>query len=325
MKGLKRFEFNSVYGFVATLQTQINSRGLIFAEDSGDIVKVSTIIPAYNAEAYIRESIDSALVQTYDRQEIIVVNDGSTDGTAEILAEYGDQIRTLTQPNSGRAAACNAGVQAATGQFIAFLDADDIWLARKLEVQVKCCGNAAISHTNSYYFGSGITVDLVKTDITPQYGGEVLQHLLLGNFITGSTVMLDKEVFWSCGGFDETYDCIQDWPLWLKICAKYNLGYVEEPLARYRLHSEATTKMTNRTIPAHFRVLSEAFSEGGVAFDRQELRNCAFAASYSVIAQVAAQSGNWGQSLSCASLAVCHAPLESLYWKRLVKSAIRRE
>src|ERR1700742_3328257 len=100
------------------------------------MIRISTIIPAYNSATTIARAVDSAAAQNFDDQEIIVVNDGSTDGTAGILESYGREIIAISQPNRGRAAARNAGLAIARGEYVAFLDADDEWLASKLTKQI---------------------------------------------------------------------------------------------------------------------------------------------------------------------------------------------
>ncbi len=185
---------------------------------------VSVIIPAYNAERFLRETVDSALNQTYRDTEVLVIDDGSTDETPGILDAYGDRIRVLRQANQGRAAACNAGVETARGEWIAFLDADDLWLPEKLERQMGECSQFAISHTNSFFFGEQFPEDVLKTSVTPQYGGWVLELLLLDNFVTCSSVMIRREVYRDHGGFDPTFRSFEDWPLWLKVCAEHELG-----------------------------------------------------------------------------------------------------
>jgi len=110
------------------------------------MVKVSTIIPAYNAERTIAQAIDSALSQDYKGHEVVVINDGSTDSTTAILQKYASQIQVITQSNGGLSAARNAGVGGSTGKYLAFLDADDIWLPGKLKTMVSALGRNATSH-----------------------------------------------------------------------------------------------------------------------------------------------------------------------------------
>ena len=101
-----------------------------------DLPLVSVVIPAYNCERYLGRAIRSVLAQTYPRIECIVVDDGSTDGTAEVIDRFGSAVRAIRQENGGAAAARNAGIRTATGRYIAFLDADDYWLRNKLELQI---------------------------------------------------------------------------------------------------------------------------------------------------------------------------------------------
>ncbi|MHC5139531.1 MAG: glycosyltransferase family 2 protein, partial [Planctomycetota bacterium] len=98
---------------------------------------ISAVIPAYNAAKYIARSIDSVLAQTHPVDEIVIVDDGSTDNTAAIIKDYGDKVRYIHQPNAGVSAARNTGIEAATGNWIAFLDADDEWLPEKIKRQVE--------------------------------------------------------------------------------------------------------------------------------------------------------------------------------------------
>jgi len=282
---------------------------------------VSVIIPAYNAADYIREAVDSALSQTYGDFEVLVVDDGSTDDTPEILDLYGGRIRVIRQHNLKRAAACNRGAQEATGEWLAFLDADDVWLPNKLSRQVEKCGEYVISHTNSVFFGDGLREPVLKTSITPQFEGRVLARLLLGNFITGSSVMLRRDVFLGYDGFDPTYPCVQDWPLWLKICAEHELGYVEEPLVRYRVHAAATSRKARSTLPAHLRVLREAFRDYP-KHNRRDIRRRAFGNSYLINAMNAAESGDWRFSIYCATQSLAHCPAVGRAWKTAIKASL---
>jgi glycosyltransferase involved in cell wall biosynthesis len=283
---------------------------------------VSIVIPAYNAAKYLRETLDSALNQTYRDAEVIVVDDGSTDETPRILEQYGDRIQVLRQENHGRAAACNTGARAARGEWIAFLDADDIWLPDKLQRQVSECSQYAISHTNSFFFGEYFKDDVLKTSVTPQYGGWVLDRLLVGNFVTCSSVMMRREVYHYYGGFDTTFRYAEDWPLWLKVCAEHELGYVERPLVRYRVHEASKSRTVRHTIFAHLRIMEEAFAPGGVAHDRVALRRSALSSCYRVNAHYAAEVGDWTFSMLCAVRSLRYEPFVSRTWKTLIKAGL---
>ncbi|MBN1912735.1 MAG: glycosyltransferase family 2 protein [Pirellulales bacterium] len=282
-------------------------------------MRISVVIPAYNASRHIHETLDSVLAQTFTDYEIIVIDDGSTDHTPEILKQYGANITVVRQTNRGRAAACNAGVRIARGEWIALVDADDVWLPEKLEQQVVECGNYAMSYTDSVTFGENCE-EVVKSLVTPAYSGYVVGELLLGNFITGSSVVIRKDVFLEEGGFDESYCCVQDWPLWLKICAKHELGYLAEPVVRYRIHDEATSANARRTVMTRNRVLREAFGPGGVGEPYRHLRRAAYANSYLVGVHYAGMAGNGGFATSCALHAVLAQPTRQANWKWLAKA-----
>ncbi|MBL8495637.1 MAG: glycosyltransferase [Rhodocyclaceae bacterium] len=283
---------------------------------------VSIIVPAYNAETYLRETLDSALGQTYSNCEIIVVDDGSTDSTLAILAEYGEKIRVIRQQNRGSACARNAGVAAAHGEWIAFLDADDIWLPEKTAKQIASCGEFAISHTDSVCFGETLEHELLRSSFEPPYAGKVLKQLLVINFITNSTVMVRRDVFNRFGGFDETYVTCEDWALWLRICAENELGYLSDPVVRYRFHKKSKSTMSRRTLIARLRILDEAFAPGGVGEVHARMRSPALASAYQVTSHFAADAGDWRFALSCAANSLRYRPSDVRTWKNLLKAAL---
>lgn len=283
--------------------------------------EVSIIIPAFNAKRYLRETLESVLAQTHPSFEVIAVDDGSTDATPEVLGEYAGRIRVLRQANAGRAAACNAGARMAEAEWLAFIDADDLWSPEKLEIQLRNCAQFAISHTNSYFFGENCQ-EVTKTDITPQYGGWVLDRLLVGNFITTSTVMLRRDVYFEFGGFDRGYYFAEDWPLWLRVCAKYELGYVAQPLGRYRVHAASKTMRVPQMHADALRILEEAFAEGGVARDLGRLRRTAFGMAYLTSSHYAATVGDWRFAASCAARSLLYRPLVVRAWKNLIKAGV---
>lgn len=283
---------------------------------------VSIIIPAYNAAKYLPESVNSALAQTYSEREIIIVDDGSTDGTSQILGEYGDSIRVVVQTNQGSAAACNAGVAVAKGEWIAFLDADDVWLPEKLARQIEHCGKTAISHTDSVCFGEALHFEVRRSSFEPPYSGKVLKELMIRNFITKSTVLMRHQVFQDIGGFDPSYIAVEDWPFFLKVCAEHELGYLPEALVRYRVHKKSKSMQGRKTLADHLRIINSAFDLKGVGKSFPELRNKAFASSYQVNCHYSAESGDWPFAIYCALQALRYEPTAKRTWKNLVKSAL---
>ncbi len=195
--------------------------------------KISVVIPAYNCAAFLPAAIESVLAQTYTGAEIIVVDDGSTDGTGVVLAAYRDRVTVLVQENRGLPAARNAGVRAANGEFIALLDADDSWLPEKLEAQMP-------------HF-SDLQVGIVYTDFAVQYAdgrfqesylvnrplagdGYVLEAYIQSRFLFPSTMVLRRECLEGTGLFDEEMLACEDIELFARICARWKVALVRRPL-----------------------------------------------------------------------------------------------
>jgi len=283
---------------------------------------VSVVIPTYNAASFLEQAVDSALAQTYGAVEVIVVDDGSTDHTAEVLGRYANRLRVLQQANQGAAAACNAGVEAAAGGWIAFLDADDEWLPAKLERQLNRCGDFAISHTDSVCFGDSIEGEVLRSSFEPQYGGKVLGQLLVRNFITKSSVLMRRDVFRSYGGFAARYHGVEDWPFWLKVCKDHELGYLPESVVRYHVRRSSKSTESRKTLVDHIRIIEEAFAPGGPGELFPGLRGAALVSSYEINGHFAARSGDWPFALRCALAGLRHAPITPRLWKSLVKSIL---
>lgn len=283
---------------------------------------VSIIIPAYNAETHLRDSVDSALSQTHGKCEIIVVDDGSTDRTPGILAEYGNRIRVVRQDNRGSPAACNTGAAVAKGAWIAFLDADDVWSPEKTARQLEACGDAAMSHTDSVCFGESLNGELRRSRFETPYSGQVLEQLLVRNFITKSSVMMRRDVYSRYGGFDEAFVGVEDWPLWLKVCAEHELGYLPDAVVRYRVHTESKSMKARKMLADHIRIINWAFGPQGVGNGLAHLRIKALASSYQINSHYAATSGDWIFAAYCALRALGYEPGAVPNWKRLIKSAL---
>lgn len=201
---------------------------------------VSVIIPTYNSERYIRETLASVFHQTYHNFELIVVDDGSRDDTPAVLKSYGDRIHLEIQQNRGPAAARNCGIRLARGELISFLDSDDRWVSDKLQKQVDfmlrnpACG--LVSTDMSTFDDSGILDSRVKARIYKIKNGFVMRDLLFGNWIQTSGVMMRRHCFETVGYFTEEKGLFgEDWILWMQVAAQYPIHFMEEPLAKIRI------------------------------------------------------------------------------------------
>jgi glycosyltransferase involved in cell wall biosynthesis len=201
---------------------------------------VSVVIPTYNRARYVEEALTSVLDQTYDRVEIVVVNDGSTDDTDAVLAQYRQRIQYIHQPNRGVAAARNRGLAAARGELVAFLDADDVWLPEKLARQVHCLAQdltVGLVHTDAMYWQAETGSQLLRHAET-YYQGHCYARLFLGNRIVTSSVLLRRECLEKSGIFDEAIrrPTVEDYDLWLRVARVFAFAYIPEPLVLYRVH-----------------------------------------------------------------------------------------
>jgi glycosyltransferase involved in cell wall biosynthesis len=193
--------------------------------------QVSVIIPTYNRAWIIKEAVDSVLAQDYKNFELIVVDDGSTDNTSDVLAGYGEYVRVLFQENKGVSAARNRGVAEASGQFVAFLDSDDLWLPKKLSVQVEFFNqtpDALICQTEEVWMRNGIRVNPKKRHNKPS--GMIFEPSLELCLVSPSAVMIRREVLYSAGGFDETLPACEDYDLWLRLSCQFPVYLIEVPL-----------------------------------------------------------------------------------------------
>lgn len=213
------------------------------------MIQVSVILPVFNAARYLRQTLDNVLAQEGVEFEVIVVDDGSTDESPTILAEYEGRVVFRRQENAGQATAMNAALEIARGEYIAFLDADDLCLPGRLRIQAT-------------YLDTHPGVDLVYTpseyiDADGQNLGvkEVREpdplRLLYLNDIPHSSVMLRRSALESVGGFDSSY-LNHDWDLWVRISEHSLLGLIRDPLVQYRVH-EANVSRTRRCPLNHYR------------------------------------------------------------------------
>jgi len=211
---------------------------------------VSVIVPAYNAEKFISVAVNSILAQTYSALEVIVIDDGSSDSTKDIVNELAvkdARVKCYSIKNSGRAAARNYGISKATGSWLAFLDADDFWAAEKISKQLACW---QVDEKVGLIYTERTWVDAEGNPLADQPQryklpeGMILDKLVDGNYICTSTVLIKKELVDVVGGFDESKDFknCQDYDLWIRVAPKTLAAAVTDPLCFYRLHDENAHK-----------------------------------------------------------------------------------
>jgi glycosyltransferase involved in cell wall biosynthesis len=192
---------------------------------------VSVIIPTYNRAGLVRQAVASAKGQNFRDFEIVVVDDGGTDGTYEVLSDDRD-LRVLRHPaRRGVAAARNTGAAAARGEWLAFLDSDDLWLPDKLARQILLLEGqpeVLICQTDETWVRRGVRVN--KPAGHRKVAGQIFLLSLARCMISPSAVMLHRRLFEDHGGFDETLPAAEDYDLWLRLTWRYEVGLVDEPL-----------------------------------------------------------------------------------------------
>lgn len=225
--------------------------------------KVSVIIPAYNMARYTVETVRSVLNQTFKDYEIIVVDDGSTDNTKELLRPYieNHQITYIYKENGGASSARNVGFRASQGKYVAFLDCDDLWLPRKLRISV----NLLDAHPEvGLVYNRALYIDKKGNDLWFSkdrcHSGMVFEKLILRDFIINSSPVVRRECFQKVGLFDETMFYPADWDMWLRISEYFPIKYINIPLTKYRIGDQSYfERHTELAKTESFRVLEKVF------------------------------------------------------------------
>ena len=217
---------------------------------------VSTVIPTYNYGRFVTQAVESALEQTHPHMEVIVVDDGSKDDTRERLAPYMDRIRYIFQENRGLSGARNTGIRLAQGDWVALLDADDLWHPRKIEVQL-----GAIEGRGPF----GL-VGSPWSDELPEHLADdpEVQELGVRDFMTAalvppSSALIRRDCFEQVGLFDESLKFVEDRDMWLRIAVRFPVALVLSPCWWYRTHPNQLNKNPEGTYATHRKVLTKFF------------------------------------------------------------------
>ncbi len=229
---------------------------------------VTAVIPAYNGSRFIREAIDSALAQTWQDIEVLVVDDGSTDETPAILAAYGARIRVIRKPNGGTGSALNAGIRAARGAWIAWLSQDDAWEPNKIERQLEAVRmHPGVGLVYSDYWQVDEEGRVVGRFDGACPAGRVARilRLIRRMYINANSTLIPRTVFGHVGYYDESETAV-DLDMFLRILDRYDILRVPEPLLRYRLHPGQVTKRPftrDRVVARALRRLGGAWGASG--------------------------------------------------------------
>jgi glycosyltransferase involved in cell wall biosynthesis len=295
---------------------------------TGNLVQecsVSVIMPAFNSAGVIGAAIDSALGQRGVATEIIVVDDGSTDGTGRILEQYGNSIRVIRQANQGAYVARNAAAEIATGEWLAFLDADDLWavdkLARQLDLATPEVGMVYSDCANLDESGR---VSGRVSDAHELVEGRIFDSLLTINFISTSTVLMRRKDFTELGGFTTEIRGCADWDLWLRYAIEgREVRVCRDALAQYRWHEGQMSKNFLARQRDRLTVIRRAIDlarSRGVAVSRVQ-ESKAYGSSWATAAWFVAPTDRWQAARWCVR-ALLWQPFEPSNYKLLVKAIL---
>lgn len=292
---------------------------------------ISVIMPAYNARPYLDQAIRSVLEQDYPHIELIVVDDGSTDGTPELAEQFGERVRVMRQKNAGPAAARNRGIAASRGELIAFLDADDVWLPGKASMQVRYLQDhpevgmvyGDFKHWSAQPDGTFPTPPLLISQKAPnaifcEHSGWIYTALLFDNVVHIITAMLRRSVTDKIGGLDESLPTGEDYDFWLRISRQFRADKLDCTIAYYREHASGITK-TPRKENNEYRVLVKtlkaygASGPDGIAASSTSVRNRLFQLCFSH-GYFHIRSGDPAVAQQAFTAALRHAPLKPKVW-----------
>ena len=216
---------------------------------------ISAIITAYNSEKYVCDAVKSVLKQTYPVNEIIVIDDGSIDDTGQVLKKFASQVRYIYKQNGGPGSARNEGINAAKGDLIAFLDADDLWKCEKIKKQINIFNSYSeigmVTSIMEIINKDGIPSGRMKPQNEP---GESLEDILIRGAGLPSTFLIKKEIFKDVGLFSEDKKMYEDWDMILRIAERHKVININDSLAYYRDHPENDTKNDLKVYISQFSV-----------------------------------------------------------------------
>jgi glycosyltransferase involved in cell wall biosynthesis len=279
---------------------------------------IGVVIPAYNAETFLAAAIESVLAQTHSPVHIVVVDDGSSDRTSAIARAFEPQVSCILQENSGVATARNRGVATLTTQWLAFLDADDLWRAEKLERQLRVARESAVDVVLC-----GIdTIDAKGRRLPPPRKTTTsldIEPLLLHSAAipqaTSSTILVRRAAFEAVGGYDSCLSTMADWDLLIRLRLRGQFGYVDEALALYRRYGNTMSQNLPMLERESRLVLQKTFASGQLAPELLRLRRRAVAWNDLVLSGSHWHGGSAGKSLTLGLRALAQDP--RLVWRAL--------
>lgn len=272
--------------------------------------RVTVVIPAFNAEQTVGPALDSVLSQTYSDLEVLAVDDGSTDGTSTVISTYGPPVHLLRTNNQGVSSARNLGIQQASGEYVAFLDADDLWEPDKLERQLalldadRTAGVSTTGHRVVDWYLRPIDLIRIPTDPDP------CETLLLHSMQVGqiSSAVVRTELARDLGGFDSNFSQCADWDFFLRLSQHASFATLSDPMIMYRVHSGGMSRNVPLFERDAFAVLQKFFG-GAPAPHYEAMRRRVYANHWMIVSYAYLQADQRADSVRCYLNALrCYPP-----------------
>lgn len=285
---------------------------------------VSVVIPTFNRKEMVVRAIESVLQQSYPNFELIVIDDGSTDGTEEIVNNYFSDKRFnyYYQQNKGQSAARNFGIDKSRGELIALLDSDNFWVTDKLEKQIEFYNN---NRNYDIMFSEIFLVDkngnILNKKKSHRFSGNILNKLLYSNFVTNNTVLINRKCFEEMGGFDEDLRYAEDYDLWLRFSTRYQFIYHPIEVTYYCNEGERLSANEEKVLEANQRILSRFFRMFPHHVTAREKKH-AWGRFYKWQIESRWESGR-KPSISDLAKVICLNPLDMQCWRLVGKRIVR--
>lgn len=287
---------------------------------------ISVITPTYNRARFLPAAVASVLSQTFGDFELIIVDDGSEDNTPDVLKPFlaDRRVRYVYQENQGQSHARNLALKQATGDFIAFLDSDDVWAPDKLEKQLavfRANSEVDIVHGDEAIINEQGSV--VSLQNMRRYSGRITRYLLADNSVSITTALVRRRCFDEMGGFDTSVGVADDYELWLRFSARYCYQYEPGIVASYRVMADQISSDKRRRYAANERIIQQFLARYGEVLSPGE-RRWGLARFYCRKARYFASAGERGKAVGAIAGALHNAPLDSVVWRALYRVAVPR-
>jgi glycosyltransferase involved in cell wall biosynthesis len=285
---------------------------------------VSVVLPTHNMARFLGQALESVLGQTYPHLEVHVIDDGSTDNPREAIAPLLLDQRVIFHsiPQSGQGKAKNVGIRAARGQFIAFLDADDLWSLDKLERQLPLFTRPEIGVVYSDFQRVDITGAPLPTSRSKVRVGRITNELLIENFVTGMASVVRRECFDAVGAFDETLPMGIDYDLWLRISTKFEFAYLDHVTYLYRFWGGQMSRNFEKRLECAI-IIMQRLLDSNPGLIPERIQSIAWAHTYTYGGNGFAKAGQRRRALKWYLKAIRTRPIYGDAWKQLIKLGLQ--